>query len=98
MKKLIVIISLIVLWYLAYYGIQQRKNKLQNTPECEFYIRQHIGEISSIPAVLWGKRYVTNITNSRAYIQVEYEDGHIANTILVNCKKQSWSININVIK
>ncbi|MBP7062215.1 hypothetical protein KA037_04910 [Patescibacteria group bacterium] len=85
---------------LAYKGINKKNDILAQTQEkCSSFIQSNITLLSPKSAVLGGTRYTTDIqymTGSTTAI-VNYEDGHIAETISIECSLENDAVKIGTI-
>lgn len=71
----------------------------QTQQECSLFIQNHIAQLSPTDPVLWGTRYTTDIqyTTWSTTAIVNYEDGHIAETISIECSLENNEVKIGTI-
>ena len=79
--------------------IQQADIIPDTQTKCNTFITNNISILSPTQAVLGGHRYVTNIayqTGTTTAI-VNYEDGHIAETMSIECSLENNEVKIGTI-
>lgn len=99
-RGIIITLLAIFIGWLAYKSINKESDLIAQTQEqCSAFIQSNIQLLSPKDAVLGGKRYTTDIqyvTGSTTAI-VNYEDGHIAETISIECSVENDAVKIGTI-
>jgi hypothetical protein len=77
----------------------QKSIVTETQSQCTTFIQNNISTLSPVSPVLGGTRYTTNISYATGTTTavVNYEDGHIAETISIECSLENNELKIGAI-